>query len=111
MEIFYILRNIRNGDDIQSEDVMQLAALVLFSHSVYNFRMAPKIVGESRSGYNAVAQTFIPNTKPTNMAVNMPSNSFFGPSLPKELSLITVPKIVAVIGPIREISACSRPKT
>uniref|UniRef100_A0A1A9VNS5 DUF4781 domain-containing protein n=1 Tax=Glossina austeni TaxID=7395 RepID=A0A1A9VNS5_GLOAU len=44
----------KDGDDITGEDVMQLAAsLVLFTHSVYNFRMAAKIVEDSRSRYTS----------------------------------------------------------
>ncbi|KAL9874596.1 uncharacterized protein ACN427_013027 isoform 1-T1 [Glossina fuscipes fuscipes] len=42
----------QDGDDITAQDVMQLGvSLVLFTHSIYNFRMAAKIVEDSRSRY------------------------------------------------------------
>uniref|UniRef100_A0A1A9ZH12 DUF4781 domain-containing protein n=1 Tax=Glossina pallidipes TaxID=7398 RepID=A0A1A9ZH12_GLOPL len=50
--ILDLILKYQDGDDITGQDVMQLAAsLILFTHSVYNFRMASKIVEDSRSRY------------------------------------------------------------
>uniref|UniRef100_A0A1B0B0U6 DUF4781 domain-containing protein n=1 Tax=Glossina palpalis gambiensis TaxID=67801 RepID=A0A1B0B0U6_9MUSC len=46
------MQKYQDGDDIAAQDVMQLAvSFVLFTHSFYNFRMAAKIVEDSRSRY------------------------------------------------------------
>uniref|UniRef100_A0A1A9WU08 DUF4781 domain-containing protein n=1 Tax=Glossina brevipalpis TaxID=37001 RepID=A0A1A9WU08_9MUSC len=51
--ILDLILKYQDGDEINAQDVMQLAAsLVLFTHSVYNFRMTAKIVGDCRSRYN-----------------------------------------------------------
>lgn len=49
---------------------------------------------------SSVVQTTMPKMKPTKTAVQMPNNSLIMPKRNRDLSLITVPKMVAIMGPI-----------